>query len=64
MGKIISKDLLRGGFKYRYNDGKVEHFMPKLFGDYKGDDGSVVTKKFLGGYQVKRRDGYKENFEI
>ncbi|HFI0470235.1 TPA: hypothetical protein ACGOXG_000756 [Streptococcus suis] len=65
MGKIISKDLFFDGFKYRFDDGKVEHFSPNVVLDgYKGDKGSRIEPAFLGGYKAIRRDGHVEKARI
>lgn len=50
MGRVIARDIFMGGFKYRYNDGVVEHFMPFILGEgFKGDYGSRIVPAFLGG---------------
>lgn len=65
MGKIISKDIFLNGFKYRFDDGRVEHFMPNiLFDGYKGDNGSRIEPAFFGGYRVIRKDGRIEKMKI
>ncbi|HEM4681160.1 TPA: hypothetical protein U1151_000951 [Streptococcus suis] len=65
MGKIISKDLFFDGFKYRFDDGKVEHFSPNVvLNGYKGDKGSRIEPAFLGGYKAIRRDGHVEKARI
>lgn len=61
MGRVVTHDVFLGGFKYRYNDGIIEHFMPYILGDgFKGDFGSRIEPAFLGGYVAKRFDGHRE----
>ena len=65
MGKVVSKDIFGNGFRYRFDDGQEEHFIPMLLGGgYKGDKGSKIEPAFLGGYKAKRRDGYSEAARI
>jgi hypothetical protein len=65
MGKIMSKDLFFDDSKYRFDDGKVEHFSPNLvLNGYKGDKGSRIEPAFLGGYKAIRRDGHVEKARI
>ena len=50
MGKIMSKDLFFDDSKYRFDDGKDEHFSPNLvLNGYKSDKGSRIEPAFLGG---------------
>ena len=59
MGKIMSKDLFFDDSKYRFDDGKDEHFSPNLvLNGYKSDKGSRIEPAFLGGYKAIWRDGH------
>ena len=65
MGKIMSKDLFFDDSKYRFDDGKVEHFFSNLvLNGYKSDMRSLILSAFLCGYKAIRRDGHVEKARI
>ena len=65
MGRVVARDVFMGGFKYKYNDGLIEHFMPFLIGEgFKGDQGSRIVPSFFGGYVAIRFDGRREKAYI